>query len=236
MMKISLRVCPPRQSDSLWRTEFGSRKPEFMGDTDHRRQDGMADRQSNRRRRGLSAVTAAFIEHQTFLKKFLTRYFVDGRDIDDVAQEAYLRAYAAEKKNLVEQPKAFLFRIAKNVALTELSRKSRQITDYIEEAGGSVILDAAAAADLEAESDESLGLYCEAVAKLPENIRQAYLLRKVHGLSHKAIAERLGVSVSSVEKYLRTGVLACREYIARREGRATEVPSARDRRQQTRQR
>lgn len=165
-----------------------------------------------------SSVTVAFVEHQTFLKKFLTRFFVDSSDIDDVAQETYLRAYAAEKKKDIAQPKAFLFRIARNVALNELTKKSRQITDYIEEAGEPLVPDPSPSADDEAEADELLGLYCEAVAGLPEKARQAFLLRKVHGLSHKAIAQRMNLSVSSVEKYLIKGILACKTYLKNHEG------------------
>jgi len=135
------------------------------------------------------------------------------QDIEDVAQEAYLRAYVAEQRQSIEQPKAFLFRVAKNLALTRLSRKSRRITDYIEEAGESVVMDTSPASDEELEAQQSFGLYCEAVAALPEKCRQVFLLRKVHGLSHKEIGERLGLSISSVEKYLREGILACRAHV-----------------------
>ncbi len=46
-------------------------------------------------RRPLSAVSVAFLENHAFLKRFLTRFFSDRQDIEDVAQEAYLRAYVA---------------------------------------------------------------------------------------------------------------------------------------------
>lgn len=181
-------------------------------DTRGKRGKGQAER------RTLSDVTVAFVEHNTFIKKFLTRFFSNRHDIEDVAQEAYLRAYAAEQKKAIEQPKAFLFRIARNVALTRLTQKSRQIIDYIEESSDSPFLEEMPSADAEVEAEESLGLYCEAVASLPDKGRQVYLLRKVHGLSHKAIAERMNLSVSSVEKYLVRGILACKTYVRRSEG------------------
>jgi RNA polymerase sigma factor (sigma-70 family) len=165
-----------------------------------------------------STVTAAFLESGGFLKKFLSRFLPVQQDIEDVAQEAYLRAYIAEQRQSIEQPKAFLFRVAKNLALTRLSKKSRQITDYIEEAGESLFIEAAAASDEELEAQQSLGIYCEAVASLPEKCRQVFLFRKVHGLGHKEIAERMGLSVSSVEKYLREGILACQLHLRVNEG------------------
>src|SRR5688572_11374300 len=160
-----------------------------------------------------SGVTAAFLECSSFLKKFLAGFLRAQQDIEDVAQEAYLRAYMAEQRESIEQPKAFLFRVAKNLALTRLTRKSRQITDYIEDAGDSVVMETAAASDEELEAQQCFGMYCEAVAALPEKCRQVFLLRKVHGLGHKEIAERMGLSVSSVEKYLREGILACQAHL-----------------------
>lgn len=169
----------------------------------------------------MASVTAAFVENSLFLKKFLARYFVNSQDIEDVAQETYLRAFAAEQKKYIEQPKAFLFRIAKNVALNELKRKSHQITDFIEDVSASVVLHTAASAEEEAEAQELLGLYCEAVASLPEKSRHVFLLRKVHGLAQKEIATRMSLSVSSVEKYLRQGVLTCRAFLDQREGKTS---------------
>lgn len=173
-------------------------------------------------RRPLSAVSAAFLENYVFLKRFLARFFSDSRDIEDVAQETYLRAYVAEQQREIEQPKAFLFRIAKNLALTQLTKKSKKITDYLEESGASVVIECGAAADSEVEAEESLGLYCEAVAALPEKCRQVFLLRKVHGLAHKEIAKHMSLSVSSVEKYLLRGILECKAFVQEHEGRVPD--------------
>lgn len=173
--------------------------------------------------RPLSTVTAAFLEYNSFLRKFIAGFLPTQQDIEDVAQEAYLRAYMAEQRESIEQPKAFLFRIAKNLALTKLSKKSRLITDYIEEAGTKVVIQKAAAVDEELEAQQCLGLYCEAVASLPEKCRQVFLLRKVHGLAHKEIAERMALSISSVEKYLRQGILACQAHLRLHEGPSVPV-------------
>ncbi len=170
-------------------------------------------------RRPLSAVSAAFLINHDFLKRFLARFFSDSQDIEDVAQEAYLRAYVAEQQKEIEQPKAYLFRIAKNLALTTLTKKSKKITGYLEESGASVVIECGAAADSEVEAQESLGLYCEAVAALPQKCRQVFLLRKIHGLAHKEIAERMSLSVSSVEKYLLRGILECKAFVQEYESR-----------------
>ena len=206
------------------REEFQGERTGAMNPIDH---DDAVQRQAGERTTGPgSGVTAAFLEHNTFLMKFLSGFLPAHQDIEDVAQEAYLRAYIAEQRESIEQPKAFLFRVAKNLALTRLTRKSRQITDYLEEAGASALSDTASATDHEVEAQQCIGLYCEAVASLPKKCRQVFLLRKVHGLAHKESGRRMSLSVSSVEKYLRQALLACEAHLERHEGRRPSASAA----------
>lgn len=168
--------------------------------------------------RALSGVSKTFLEHASFLKKFLAKFLRNEQDIEDVAQEAFLKAYGAEQaKGGIDQPKAFLFSIAKNLALNELTRKSRQMTQYIDDCQPQLSLCSAATLEDEIQASYSIGMYCEAVVNLPEKCRRVYLLRKVHGLSHKEIAKRLNISLSSVEKHISIGSLSCRDYMLRRE-------------------
>ena len=182
--------------------------------------------ESEERARGLTGIAMAFVENTTFLKRFLTRYFSSRQDIEDVVQETYLRAHIEEQKKGIEHPKAFLFRVAKNVALKKLTKKSRQITDYIEDLACPVVLETEASVAEHLEAEELLGLYCEAVTTLPPKCREVFLLRKVHGLAHKEIAARMNLSVSSVDKYLRRGVLTCEAFVRERQGRCTNQASS----------
>jgi RNA polymerase sigma factor (sigma-70 family) len=181
------------------------------------------DQSPNSTKHPIKGVSAVFLECNTFLKKFLARFLNHEQDIEDVVQEVYLKAYSVEKERIIDQPKAFLFSIAKNLALNELNRKSRQMTSYLEECTSSFVLESAATTENENEADQSLGIYCEAVAALPDKCRRVYLLRKVHGLKHKEIAQQLGISLSSVEKHLRNGVLNCRLYMEEHSGEQPPV-------------
>jgi RNA polymerase sigma factor (sigma-70 family) len=175
-------------------------------------------------------VYDAYVRHESSLKRFITRFMRGSPDIEDIAQEAFLRAYAVERDRPIEQPKSFLFRIAKHVALSQLTRKSRQITDYIEDSDDSEVIGTESSAEDETSARQILGLHCEAVATLPPQCRQVYLLRKVHGLSHKEIAAQLGIAVSTVEKHLIKAVEQCDRYVAERtEVRASRLPSSKGR-------
>ena len=146
------------------------------------------------------------------LKRYLARFIHRREDIDDMAQETYLRAYKATQKRWIEFPKAYLFKVARTVALSELSKKMSQITDYLEEipaeepgSEGSI--------DEELIAEQRLALYCDAIAELPPQCRRVFLMRKVQGLSHKDIATELGITTSAVERNITRGIFQFQRYI-----------------------
>jgi RNA polymerase sigma factor (sigma-70 family) len=170
-------------------------------------------------------VYEAYTRHGSSLKRFIGRFMRSPSDIEDIAQEAFLRAFTAERGRPIEQPKSFLFRIAKHLALSQLTRKARQITDYIEDFGDSEVIQLESSAEEQISAEQALELHCKAVAELAPQCRQVYLLRKVYGFSHKEIGVELGIAVSTVEKHLMKAVEQCDRYIRERtDSRPSRAP------------
>jgi RNA polymerase sigma-70 factor (ECF subfamily) len=67
-------------------------------------------------------------------------------------------------------------------------------------------------------AEQLIGIHCEAAAQLPPRCRRVYLMRKVHGMSHKEIAEELNIAISTVEKHMSKGVRDCASFIQQRTG------------------
>lgn len=170
----------------------------------------------------LTPVLQAFQKHQGALRRFISRFVQRTQDIDDVAQEAFMRAFRAEKGKPIEQPKSFLFRIAHNVAITELTKKSHQIIDYIADIDESAVVWLDDSAEEQVMAEEMIGIHCEAVAQLPPQCRRVFLMRKVHGMSHKEISVELGIAISTVEKHMSKAVRASANYIEQRTSDNTE--------------
>ena len=162
-----------------------------------------------------SVVTPAFVKHQSFLKRFLTRFLPCSHDIEDVVQDSYLKALCAEKNQEIHSPKAFLFRIARNEALKELRKKSRRITDYIEELDIPEASTSGTSVEDSSIAKQRLGLFCQSALEMTPKCRKAFLMCKVYGFSYKEIASRLGISVSGVEKHVARGLEICNAYVDR---------------------
>ena len=164
---------------------------------------------------GLSRIVKAFVENEKVLKSFLARYLARRQDIDDVVQETFLKAYKAGQKTEIQSPKAFLFQVAKNTALKELTRKSTLITGYIEDSVSPEVIEDTLSVEDQVDTRQKLTLFGRAVATLPKQCKRAFILRKVYGLSHKEIAGQLNLSVSTVEKHVANGLLRCSDYMRR---------------------
>ena len=169
--------------------------------------------EKGKRPQGLSTITRTFLDNNAFLYAFLRRFLSRQQDIEDVAQEAYLKAYSSEQSQKIDHPKTYLFTIAKNIAINELSKKSNKIVGYIEECKTLPPQESSATVENELEAQQSLGVYCEAVAALPDKCRRVFLLRRMHGLKQQEIADTLGISLRMVEKHLHIGTQKCRAYV-----------------------
>ena len=159
----------------------------------------------------MADILASYLRYERALKKYLSTFFSRQQDIDDIAHEAFIRAFATEIRAEVRHPKSLLFRAAKHAALNELAKSTNSKTDYVEDfADTSVFLDEAQP-DGEAALDgrRKLAAFSMVVAGLPPACRKVFLLRKFEGLSVKEIATRQGITVSAVEKHIANGMLKC---------------------------
>lgn len=160
-----------------------------------------------------SSIEQSFAESESALKRFLERFFYNTHDIEDILQDAFLQTWSIEKKQKIQSPKSYLFRVARNMALKELKKKSRQINAYIEEVNPDELVCNETFTENEVDLNERLTLFEKALATLPPRCRNVFVLRKVFGFSQKEIARRMNISVSTVEKHIINGIQRCNVYM-----------------------
>ncbi len=151
--------------------------------------------------------------HDTQLKAYLRGSFPSVRDVDDVVQESYLRIWKARAAQPIRSAKAFLFTVARSVALNVLRKKQNAPFETFGDFAASRVLDEAPNAVETAILHERIDLLADALMMLPPRCREITVLHKVQGLSQKEVAAQLGLSERTVESQVRIGVTRCLAYL-----------------------
>jgi RNA polymerase sigma factor (sigma-70 family) len=151
--------------------------------------------------------------HERALRGYLSRFFQNLADIEDVVQETYARLLSLSDptSNAVRNWHAFLFTTARNVALDRIRRSRVVSLNTLAEIDSADVLYQAPPADEALNARQELALLMETIASLPDRCRETLTLRKLYGLSQREIAERLGITQSTVEKHVAYGVRLCAE-------------------------
>lgn len=147
-------------------------------------------------------------EHGVPLEKYLARKLDSPEDAAELAQEAYMRLHRLEQPENLNNARAFLFQVATNLAVDQLRRRQLHFKFLKSEKslsahGEPLDINAAAASPEQIlGARQKLDAINQALEELPFKVKQAFLLHRQNGLPYSAIAKEMGVSVSSVEKYI----------------------------------
>lgn len=154
--------------------------------------------------------------HDGMLKAYLRNSFPAIRDVEDLAQESYLRAWKSHAIRPINSAKALFFTVARRLALNALRRERRSPVVAISEHTQRVAFDQAPDAARAVIGAEDVQLLIAALDSLPARCREIFVLRRLQGVSQKEIAERLGLSEQTVQVQAARGLCRCQEYILRR--------------------
>ncbi len=145
-------------------------------------------------------VTALVASYSGLLYRVALSVVRSPAEAEDIVQETFLRAFEQRRKLAeVEEPKAWLVRVAWNLAM---DRKRRVTPDQMEETAAAIVRSAELPADRVLAASVELGRVLTAVDKLPKDERSVLLLNAVEELSMAEIAAVMGRSESAVRALL----------------------------------
>ena len=159
---------------------------------------------------GRSLLLKLLVANYEELTRYLTKR-VGPVSASDALHDTYIRLLQAGTIPDLDNPRAYLFRAASNIALDRLragnvANRRLIAADLAPEQASS-----APPADIAIEKKERVRLLALAIGELPPRCREIFLLHKIDGLSHSQVAEKLGVSKSTVEKHVMKALAHCRD-------------------------
>lgn len=154
--------------------------------------------------RRATALASLHRDHWRDLCRYLAVTFGQGPpEPEDIAQLAFARVAALEDFRSVENPKAFLWRIAQNIAVSE--KRSQAVRQRRPQNFGGLASgqqgDEVTPERLLA-AREQIAAVAAALDAMPAKRRRMLVLNRIEGLSFAEIARRTGLSQTAVKKHV----------------------------------
>lgn len=156
-------------------------------------------------------LVAALADCYQDLKVFLARKFGCPVLAEEVVQEAWLRVQGLSNPPAVDQPRAYLFKMATNLAIDHIRSEKVRARHISAESVAEDVPNGMPSPDTVIDYQQRLAILRKAVEELPTRCREVFMLHKFEGLTHAEIAGRLGISRNMVEKHIIRGLAHCRD-------------------------
>ncbi|HSG88849.1 MAG TPA: RNA polymerase sigma factor [Pseudomonadales bacterium] len=157
-----------------------------------------------------SFLALLFARHGTALRRFLVARFNADADVDDIAQEAWIRMQRVEHPERLENARAFLFQTASNLAIDHLRRIDFERQHFDQDADAADEVSGASSPERTVGATQQLAIVHAAIDELPVRCRQAFVMHRTRDMTYPEIARELNVSTSMVEKYVIQALKHCR--------------------------
>lgn len=150
---------------------------------------------------------AAFVDDSQHKLRHALQYYLSAQESEDALQELYVNLYKKFVTHTPQNPMAYAYRAARNLAIDILRQRKTNFCELDEQ----VSVDSPTPMS-QAEQD----LVRDAIEALPPISRNVLIAAKYQGKSHKDIAIAFGISPKTVENHLRQAMIKCNQFVKER--------------------
>lgn len=168
------------------------------------------------------------LPHEAALVRYLRRLSLRQDEACDLCQEIYVRVYESAERARPANPRAFLFVVARNLVNDHLRRRQVVSIEPVGDPGALNVMIDELTPERRLSGWQELRRAARALNQLPARCREIVWLRKVEQLSNKQIAQRLGLSVRTVEGQILKGMRLLGDAVFSQQSDATPIERAQD--------
>jgi RNA polymerase sigma factor, sigma-70 family len=151
----------------------------------------------------LSALLSAFTRLRPGVEAMVRGRVACGAAAEDIMQDLWIRLAGVEPSQRIDNAAGFTVRAARN-AVVDHARKQRRRRELDGEAGGLLLAGSEAPCPERIVSGrQTLRAVEAALQTMPERSRQIFLMNRLGGVTHREIADRLGISEQAVYYHIR---------------------------------
>lgn len=174
--------------------------------------------------RKTSSLTDTFLKYRNRLRRAISP-IVNGDDIEDIVQEAFIKSYEAELKQEIQYERTYMLKTVRNLALNHVKSAASQHNMSMDDMDR---LPHEFSLDKHVESKERFIHFCRATDSLSADVKRVFLLKKVYGMRQKDIADLIGISESTVEKHVAKGLMQCARFLKEVSADGSEPKASQD--------
>lgn len=139
-------------------------------------------------------------------------------DIEDNVQDACVRALEVSEPHAIHNPAGYLTRIARNLFIDKRRRRLRDARLFEHSRDAAFVADEQPNPEQCLVGKQLLAAILWEIDDLPPRCRETFLMHRFENMSYPAIAKRMGISVSMVEKHIGAAMLRLQKVRKREEG------------------
>lgn len=159
------------------------------------------------------SLLSTLVRHYDELVEHVRRRFGERGFAREVVHDVCVQLLEKHEKEGVRTPLALLRKITHDNAVSRY-RGERRRQHWIIGVEELPEVDAQLPSqERQLDASQTLDRLVRAIEGLPPRCQAVFVMHKIHELPQAEVAERLGISLKTVEKHLRLGMAACREYL-----------------------
>ena len=159
------------------------------------------------------SLLSTLVRHYDELVEHVRRRFGERGFAREVVHDVCVQLLQKHEKEGVRTPLALLRKITHDSAVSRYRGDRRQQAWIVAVPELPEVEANIASQERQLDASKALERLIAAIEGLPPRCQMVFVMHKIHELPQAEVAERLGISLKTVEKHLRLGLAACREHL-----------------------